>query len=105
MKNSIESKDQILKIIRNNQEAIRDFGVSEIGLFGSFARDEQKEDSDIDLIVKFKHGKKSYMKFIDLSEYLEKLFNRKVDLLTEKSINRHMKSKIINETVYVSVSN
>ncbi len=92
-------------MILNNQDKIRDFGVSKIGLFGSFVRNEQNEGSDIDLIVQFEQGKKSYLKFINLSDYLEKLFDKKVDLLTEKAISPFMKSKIKEEAIYVSISN
>ncbi|MBE9511082.1 MAG: nucleotidyltransferase family protein [Bacteroidetes bacterium] len=91
-------------MILNNKNIIRDFGVSKIGLFGSFVRNEQNEESDIDLIVQFEQGKKSYIKFINLSDYLEKLFNKKVDLLTEKGISPYMKSRIEKEAVYVSFS-
>jgi predicted nucleotidyltransferase len=105
MKKTIDNKDQILMMIRNNQKRISDFGVSKIGLFGSFVRNEQNEESDIDLIVQFEQGKKSYMKFINLSDYLEKLFDKKVDLLTDKAISPYMKSKIEKEAVYVSFNN
>ena len=104
MNKTIKNRDQILKMILNNQNNIRDFGVSKIGLFGSFVRNEQNEESDIDLIVQFEKGKKSYIKFINLSDYLEKLFNNKVDLLTEKGISPYMKSRIEKEAVYVSLS-
>ncbi len=104
MNKTVKNKDQILKMILNNKNIIRDFGVSKIGLFGSFVRNEQNEESDIDLIVQFEQGKKSYIKFINLSDYLEKLFNKKVDLLTEKGISPYMKSRIEKEAVYVSFS-
>ena len=92
-------------MILDNQESIRGFGIAKIGLFGSFVRNEQNEGSDIDLIVQFEQGKKSYLKFINLSDYLEKLFDEKVDLLTEKSISPFMKPKIKKEAIYVSISN
>ena len=105
MKEMIRDKEQILTMILNNQERIRGFGVSKIGLFGSFVRNEQNEKSDIDLIVQFEQGKKSYLKFINLSDYLEELFDKKVDLLTDKAISPYMKSKIKKEAIYVSISN
>jgi len=105
MKETIHNKEQILTTILNNQKDIRNFGVSKIGLFGSFVRNEQNEKSDIDLIVQFEQGKKSYLKFINLSDYLENLFDKKVDLLTEKAMSPYMKSKIKKEAIYVSISN
>ena len=105
MKKTIKDKDQILMMIQNNQKNIGAFGVSRIGLFGSFVRNEQNEESDIDLIVQFEQGEKSYMKFINLSDYLEKLLDKRVDLLTEKALNPYMKSRIEKEAVYVTLSN
>ena len=104
MNKTVKNKDQILTMILNNKKNIRDFGVYKIGLFGSFVHNKQNEESDIDLIVQFEQGKKSYIKFINLAEYLENLFNKKVDLLTEKGISPYMKSIIEKETVYVSLS-
>jgi len=61
------------------------FGVKRIGLFGSFARGEQKESSDIDVLVEFE--KPTFRNFMDLSFYLEDLFGRKVDLVTVKGLH------------------
>jgi len=61
------------------------FGVKRIGLFVSFARGEQKESSDIDVLVEFE--KPTFRNFMDLSFYLEDLFGRKVDLVTFKGLH------------------
>jgi len=98
----IQDKEQILRLIRNNEDTIRNYGVSRIGLFGSYVRGDQEENSDIDLIVQFKKGEKSYMKFFKLSEYLESLFDNKVDLLTDVGISPLIKPKIEKEIIYVS---
>jgi predicted nucleotidyltransferase len=105
MKETIRDKDQILNMITNNQEIIKGFGVSKIGLFGSYVRNEQNKKSDIDMIVQFEEGKKSYMGFINLADYLEDLFDKKVDLLTDKAISPYMKSRIKKEAIYVSINN
>lgn len=72
----IQDKEQILRLIRNIEDTIRNYGVSRIGLFGSYVRGDQEENSDIDLIVQFEKGEKSYMKFFKLSEYLESLLKK-----------------------------
>lgn len=102
MKQQIQNKEAIIELLSSNQATIRQFGISKIGLFGSFARNEQSDQSDIDLIVEFEKGMKSYSSFFSLSEYLEKLFNNKVDLLTDKGLSPHLKSSIYKETIYVS---
>jgi predicted nucleotidyltransferase len=66
---------------------IRSFGVKRLGLFGSFARNTGfHSESDVDLLVEFESGKKSYDNFIDLALYLEELLARKVELVTPQSL-------------------
>ena len=98
----IQNKEQILSLIRTNQDTLKDFGVIKIGLFGSYVRGDQEESSDIDLIVQFEKGEKSYFGFYKLSEYLESLFDRKVDLLTDMGISPLIRPKIEKEIIYVS---
>jgi predicted nucleotidyltransferase len=77
------------------------FGVIEIAIFGSYARGEQREDSDIDLIVDFKEGWKTFDNYMNLKFYLEELFGRKVDLVIKSAINSRIKPFIIEEAIYV----
>jgi predicted nucleotidyltransferase len=61
------------------------FGVKRIGIFGSYSKGVQKEDSDVDLIVEF--DRPIGLKFFELSEYIENLLGKKVDILTPAGIN------------------
>ena len=79
------NKEEILKRIRENKDKIRSFGVKRIGISGSFVRGEEKEGSDVDVIVEFEEGNKNFDSFINLAFYLENLLGRKVDLLTQKA--------------------
>jgi predicted nucleotidyltransferase len=80
---------------------VEKFGVMEIAIFGSYARGEQREDSDIDLIVDFKEGYKTFDNYMDLKFYLEELFGKKVDLVIKSAINPRIKPFIIEEAIYV----
>lgn len=81
-------------------ELKRKFFVSSIGLFGSVVRDDfSTEKSDIDIIVDF--SKPVGVEFIDLAEYLETIFQRKVDLVSKKGIKDKYYREIENEIVYV----
>jgi hypothetical protein len=80
---------------------VEKFGVMEIAIFGSYARGEQREDSDVDLIVDFKEGWKTFDNYMDLKFYLEELFGKKVDLVIKSAINPHIKPFIIEEAIYV----
>ena len=74
---------EIIDLLRSHGNCIKaSFAEKRIGLFGSFARGEQKEASDIDILVEFE--KPTFRNFMDLSSYLEDLFGREVDLVTVK---------------------
>ena len=96
-------KEEILKKIRENRDKIRSFGVKKIGIFGSFVRGEEKEGSDIDIIVEFEEGKKNFDNFINLAFFLEELLGRNVNLLTSESISPYIKPYIESEVIYESV--
>jgi hypothetical protein len=91
---------EIRSQIVSNRNAIRRFGVQKIGFFGSFVRGEQKDDSDIDLLVIFEPGKKSIDNLMDLYEFVQQLFHRKIDLLTPEGISPYLRPYIEKETVY-----
>ena|SRR5437016_4325831 len=96
----MKTRSEIFDLLEQNRETIREFGVSELGVFGSFARDEQTEKSDVDVLVELeKHTFDAYM---DLLFFLEDLFGRKVDLVMKDTIKPIIKNRILAETVYVS---
>ena len=71
---------QKLQHLKQNKEKFRDlYGVSDMALFGSYARDEASEDSDIDIAI-LKIEKKSFFKRLKAKEFLEKYLNKKVDI-------------------------
>jgi predicted nucleotidyltransferase len=100
----VRSKNDITSIIRENKVQIQEFGAKSIGLFGSFASDNQNDKSDIDLIVEFEKDKKTFNNFINLTFFLEDLFKRKVELVTPESISKYIKPHILKTTEYVSIS-
>lgn len=93
------TREDILNLLSNRLETIRSFGVREIGLFGSFARSEQNETSDVDILVEL--DKPKYKKYMNLLEFLEETFGRKVDLVTKSSIKPLIRNRVLRETVYV----
>ena len=94
------TRDDILQMLEERRESIRGFGVKEIGVFGSFARGDQKETSDVDILVDL--TKPKYRNYMGLLEYLETTFGRKVDLVMKDSIKPLIKNRILRETVYVT---
>ena len=79
------NRSAILKIIHKEKPFLRErFGVEQIALFGSFARQETSEDSDIDLVVSL--ARPLGFAFIELADYLEEKLGRKVDLITASTL-------------------
>lgn len=90
----IESK------IREVKPYLQDeFGIDQIGYFGSFANGNYKINSDLDVLVSF--NKKVGWKFFDLKDYLESLIGRKVDLVTERSLRKQWKQVILQQVKYI----
>lgn len=91
----------VLEILRKHEKEIRErFGVKRIGIFGSFVRGEQKETSDIDLVVEFE--KPDFDNFMDLAFYLEDLTGRSIDILTPEGI-KHIRIKEVAEDIMGSI--
>ncbi|ADG13254.1 DNA polymerase beta domain protein region [Methanocaldococcus infernus ME] len=99
------NKNIILNILRKHKSELKKFGVKRIGLFGSYARDEQKETSDIDILVEFEEGQATYDNYINLIPYLENLFNKKVDVITIEGLKsiriKEIKEDIKKRVIYV----
>jgi len=93
-KNKLTDKT-ILDILEKNKEILKKYGVKRIGLFGSFARGEHKKASDIDFLVEFEDP--DFDDFMDLAFYLENLFERKVELITNGSISPYIQPYIEKE--------
>jgi len=87
--------------LKKHENTIKDkYHVRKIGVFGSFARGEEKEGSDIDVLVEFERGGKTFDTYMDLKFFLEDLFNRKVDLVTVEALRPQLKDNILREVVY-----
>jgi predicted nucleotidyltransferase len=97
---SVQNRDQLVEVLQKHRSEFRDLGVQRFGLFGSFSKDLQDDKSDIDLLVDFDAGKKSFDRFMELSFLLEDLLGRKVDLLTRESLSPYIGQKILAEVEY-----
>jgi len=84
----------------HKNEIVEKYGVKEIGVFGSYVKEEQKETSDVDILVEFK-GPVGMLTFINLKNFLLDLFETNVNLVTKKALKPRIGQKILNEVVYV----
>lgn len=98
----MKTKDQILSFLAQNKKLFRDrFHIVRIGLFGSYAREEQNLNSDIDLLVEFEENTQDlYELKIQLKEFFQIQLGIGIDICREKYIKPRFKSSILKETVY-----
>lgn len=96
-------KQDILNYLKSNQEYYHNqFGIQFIGLFGSFARDEATENSDIDILYKIEKDKKlSMFTYLKLTKQLEDFFHKKIDLVRDETLKPQIKSYIQKDISYV----
>lgn len=94
--------EEALNILQTHKEEITHrFGVKHLALFGSTARDEAREDSDVDVLVEF-DGPATFHGYFDLQFYLEDLFQKEVDLVCADSVRSRIKPYIEKEPLYVA---
>jgi len=92
------SAEEILRTLEQNRTKLKSFGVRRLGLFGSAARGEATEGSDLDFLVELE--KKSFDAYMDLKDFLENLFSCKVDLVMKDAIKPRLREPILKETIY-----
>ncbi|MBI4130390.1 nucleotidyltransferase family protein [Candidatus Roizmanbacteria bacterium] len=100
----VQNKEEILMRLQNQKETLGSYGVAEIGLFGSFVRSEQTSESDIDLLVKFDKGKKTFRSFMQLAQHIEAIMGRKVEMVTSESLSPYIAPHIQSEIEYVQIN-
>ena len=103
MSGKILHKDQIFEQLRLHKEALQAFGVQEIGLFGSYVKNNANENSDIDLLIDLRKGQKSLFNVIRLGDYLETILEKKVDIVTPQGLSKHIGKHILAEVEKISL--
>ena len=101
---SVSDKQSLLTLLKENGTHIRGLGISKLGVFGSFARNgDIHKDSDIDFLVDFKRGQKTFHNLVELGNFLENLLGRKVELVTRKSLKPPIGPDILKTVENVSI--
>ena len=94
MKKTKIQKNTLKKIVAT----LKKHNIKKAGIFGSYARGEAKKDSDIDILIEFNE---SLLKLVGIEMELEKILKKKVELLTYKGINHHLKKYILSDEVRI----
>ncbi len=96
------TKEFILNALKSKQSEISKYGIRAIGLFGSYVRDEQSENSDIDILLDFEPDKENFDNFMAVYDMIEKMFkNQRVEVVTKNGLSPYIGPKILNEVQYV----
>lgn len=97
----MKTLEEIKSILQAHKEEVcKKYKLSEIGLFGSFVRGEQKKRSDIDILVDF-YEIPDLLEFIELEDRLRKLLKKKVDLVDKQGLKPQLKDIILKEVIYI----
>ena len=101
METTVHTKSDLLERLREQQVEINRLGVARLGVFGSFARDEPTAESDVDLLIEFAPGQKTFRNFSALADLLEDSLQRRVELVTPESLSPYIGPYILREVEYV----
>ncbi len=95
------TKENILKLLKSNKLKLAEFGIRNVGLFGSYIRNEQSSESDIDLLIDFEPEKENFDNFMAVYDLFEKIFkNEKIEVVTKNGLSPYIGPKILNEVQY-----
>jgi uncharacterized protein len=100
----VQTKEEILTTLAKHQDSLKALGVKRLGLFGSFVRSQQNVNSDVDVLVEFVPGRKTFDNFMQLSIFLEDLFQRKIELITLEALSPHIGPHILKEVEYAALA-
>ena len=104
MNTRLLNKHIIYTELQKNKAILEQYGVKSIGLFGSFVRDEGTDKSDIDFLVDFEKAKKTLSNLVDLGDFLETLFEKKVDIVTPQGLSPYIGPHILKEVQYAPLA-
>ena len=91
----------VLTRLRDRLDTLHSFGVRSLALFGSIARDEATETSDLDFLVEFE-GAATFDRYMDLKFFLEDLLGKPVDLVTKRSLKPQIQQTVLQEAIDVT---
>ena len=104
MKSAVQNKKELLDNILASKEKIFSFGVTKLGIFGSFVRDEAKDTSDVDFFAEIKLEYKTLKNISALYHFLESITGRKIEIVTPQSLNKFTGKYILQEVEYVAIA-
>lgn len=95
------SRDTIMVFLRSHWATLRAMGVAQIGLFGSYSRDEQRPDSDIDLL--FRMDNMTFTRWMDVWNFLEDGLGVEIDLVPEQDLREEIRPQVLAEVIMTEI--
>ena len=89
-----ECRSDVFEVLRENGSRLRSVGVERVGVFGSFSRGEQDSSSDVDLLLVFRDGEKSFRNLMDVRKILQEILDPEVDVGGEKPLNISLRAQL-----------
>jgi predicted nucleotidyltransferase len=87
-------REDAIAILKEHETELRQLGVEHLYLFGSTARGEADDDSDVDLFFDYKRGKLGLYELMDVKEQTSRILGRKADIMTRDSLHKVLRSRI-----------
>jgi predicted nucleotidyltransferase len=98
---ALKTVEEIKEILKSHKKELESkYGVKEIGIFGSYVKEEQKETSDVDILVEFEKPL-GLLEFVGLKNHLSDLLGLNVDLVMRKALKPTIGKRVLGEVVYV----
>jgi len=97
----LKTLNEIIQILKENKTLLNSkYAIEEIGIFGSYLKDEQNENSDLDILISFSKTP-SLFRYIEIEECLTKLLGIKIELVMKSALRPHIGKAILNEVKYI----
>lgn len=95
-------RDDILRTLKNHESELHKMGVDHIALFGSYARQEERPESDIDILIDMNNEKPiDIFAYAELKDHITSFFDRSVDVVDRAALKKRLKGTVEKEAVYV----
>ena len=96
------TKEKILETLQKKKSLLTQYGVKKIGLFGSYSKNSQHKDSDIDILIDFYPEQETFDNLMAIYDILENTFkSNKIEIVTRNGLSKYLGSYILEETEYV----
>jgi uncharacterized protein len=97
----MKTLEEIKQILRQRKPLLQEhYRITQLGIFGSFARGEQTEESDVDVLIDYEQAP-TLFKLVELRDYLSSVIGMKVDLVTQNGLKPRIRDRVLSEVVYV----